>query len=384
VDDNIVPIQEANLLKAVLWKICELYDLLHDIDGHTEVHLEVIRRKAIVMLRAFKKHFNKFSKSKCSFPKFHFTLHLTWPIEWWGSLRAVDTCFGEARQSDVRGNYEQTTRQPDLVHIQLSQVEAARRVVNQRAAAYGISLTTQPRQRVVHDRLRGERHNYDLLSGLTTPHLRLPQGVRGNGIRRALTEYSRDHGDCFGDLTAVEVTLRTSMVVTATGSTGHILFHANPMLYEKSWYDYVSLLAGDPRGSLGRTGAALTEEGGDRYAFWAGRLQVFLRVTLPGSNEEEHTLALVHLYGVHRSRAGRAKVARRVEHDYCHDIDNSLTHLPAHSNVPWPYMEACVWPNGDPYMWMVETGIISTGMWVQPCFDNPEKFWFLRLGAFRA
>jgi hypothetical protein len=387
VDGGIVPRHEANQLKSVLWKVCELYDLLHDLAGHTPAKLEVIRRKSVLMMREFKHVFKGVENSTAAkngfrFPKFHYTLHLTWAIEEWGSLRAVDTCFGEAKQADVRGDFEQTTRQPGSVHVELSMVQASNRVINQRAAGYGVALKAGPVRRLVVDRFRGDCHDYNLATGLTYPHLRLPEGVRGIGIQRALAEFSRDHDNCFGDLSQVHVALHSSMNVTAQGSSASTVFHAHPMLKQKPWYDYVSLLAGDARGGLNSTGGAATVEGEDRYAFWAGQLRVFMTVSMDGS-ADEHLLSLVHLFGVRRGKCNRAKVRRVAEYEYCHDIDNAETQVDAQSNVPWAYMEACVWPNGDPYLWLVETEVISTGLWVQPCFDRTDRFLFLRKGGFK-
>lgn len=47
------------------------------------------------MMTMFKKCFDRFSDSGCHFPKYHMSLHLTSVIQEWGSMRIVDTCFGE-------------------------------------------------------------------------------------------------------------------------------------------------------------------------------------------------------------------------------------------------------------------------------------------------
>jgi len=387
VDGRILDRQEAADLQGVLWMICELYDLLHDISGHTYARLAVVKQKTVLMMAAFKRIFGPFSPSNCSFQKFHFTLHLTWVIEWWGSLRAVDTCFGEAKQGDVRKSYSQTSRRRASLHTELAMLAARERLVHHRARGFGVNLNPVVTRRPVSDRFRGTAHHYSVATGATTPHLRLPEGVRGASRRRALEEYNADHDMCFGEnLDSVTVHLYTSMRVTAEGSPDPIIFHANHDLYNKPWYDYVRLLAQDDDGKLDETGSPVTgpEVEGLRYAFWAGQLRTFLQVSLPDG--DDHLLALVHLYGVKDSRGQKAR--RINSHKYWHDIDSDRTKV--HRGVPFAYMEACKWPGargqqeGGAYMWMVDTEVISRGLWAQKCFDSvePQKFWFLRRSNF--
>jgi len=375
--------EKAAELQVLLWDICELYDLLHELSGHTFARLNVIKRKVSLMMTAFKRVFSEYSRSDCCFQKFHFTLHLLWPIMEWGSLRAVDTCFGEAMQGDVRLTYRQTSRRNATVHSELARATALARVIVANARRYGISLNPQLRRQQQSDCFRGKGHDYDVSTGATEPHLRLSQGVRGGGLRRALLDFSEVHKDCFGDVADLTVVLHTSMSTTVEGSSASVIFHANPMVYFQPWYDSVMLLAAQDGGLLDSAGVAVTTPGDGGFAFWAGKLETFVYVAGRGV-QGDRFLALVRLYGRHRPKSGRAKRRRTAaEFDWCHDLDSPLTHLDGRlSRVPFNYMELCTWGStGDPFLWLVDTEAISLGLWTQECFDNPGKYWFIRRGG---
>ena len=137
VHGNILPVEDSAVLQGVLWKIIEFYDMCVCYDGHTRNTLAVIRTKAQAMMVLFKDVFGEYSASNCSFPKFHYTLHLLRAIMEWGSLRAIDTAFGEVKQSDVRNAFTQTSRRHGNIHRELTMVTARARVTRNRAQRYG-------------------------------------------------------------------------------------------------------------------------------------------------------------------------------------------------------------------------------------------------------
>ena len=238
----------------------------------------------------------------------------------------------------------------------------------------GISLTPSRATRTVSDHLRGREFRYDVATGETSPDLVLPMGVRGAGLRRALLEYSAGSNQCFGDLGEITVSLFTSVLVTATGASDRIIFHANPQVCGYPWYDFVRVLAEDDGGKLDEHGVETTDGGG--FAFWAGRMMAIMDVV--DAVGGHHMLALLQQFGVKEgttSRAGR-------DNKYIHDMSNPVMfQRPARDNVPFAIMEPCVWGSGEPYMWLVDTEAISRGLWAQRCFDNPGKYWFLRRGG---
>ena len=358
VGGNIIPAAAAATVQRVLWKVCEVYDMLTTYDGHTAYGLGILDRRIRLMMRDFKACFGKFSKSDCRFMKFHFCLHLVMVILEWASMRAVDSSFGEAKQKEVRRDWLITSRRPEHVHTELSRVSARTRSVVATAAFHGVNLNAPKVRRVVEDNLSGPSVDYDVATGVTTPHRELPYRVRGVGLRKALQMYNNANEQCLGqNVDALDVTLYGCMRLTAEGSPGPTIFHASPSVYTKPWYDFVRVMCADA---------------GEPY-FAAGLLQAFVCVHLP--EEEDLFLALVQLYG---SRTKSSAVSIEARYDW--DMASPRAFQHGVKGVPFPVLQAGVYKNGDPYLWLVDTESISRGLWAQQCFDNPTNFWFYTRG----
>jgi hypothetical protein len=376
VTDLILPQPQRQSVQAVLWLVLELHDLLTCFEGHTESALDVIRRKIVIMMRDFKRVFGVFSPSNCRFMKFHFCLHLLEVLYEWASMRAVDTCFGEAKQRTVRQHFTTTSQRPEHVNRELGNVLARNRHVKSYGAAYGVNLDKRPKRRAVADRLRGAGSDYDGVTGVCVPALVLPMHVRGEGLRKALKEYrGTDERWVCSDVDSAHVTLHKSMRLTAKGSSDTIIFHANPEVYGRPWYDHVSLLCEQPGGKLDKTGARVGVGGG--HSFWAGRLQTFVCLHVEG--QLDRLLALVQLYGVKTNTRSQAMSKK-----YIHDMESPAILRDGARGVPFPVMEPCVYNSGKPYLWLVDTEVISKGLWVQRCFDRPSHYWFFTRGEDRS
>jgi len=358
-EGNIIPAEAAAVVQRVLWKVCEVYDMLTAYEGHTSAVLALLDRRIRLMMREFKACFGQYSKSNCCFMKFHFCLHLIHVILEWASMRAVDSGFGEAKQKDVRRDFLVTSRRPTHLHTELSRVSLRARHVVAAAAGFGINLNARPVRRPVEDCLRGPWVDYDVATGISTPHRELPYRVRGQGFRTALNNFNDANDHCLGnDVNLADVNLFTSMRLTAAGSPGPTIFHASPSVYNKPWYDCVRIMCDD----------------GDGQFFAPGLLQTFVLVHVPGRTHPL-LLALVQLFGV-RTQSNAANVTLR----YNHNMDSRAAFQHGVEGVPFPVMERCVYKSGEPYLWLVDTECISKGLWAQQCFDNPSKFWFFVRG----
>ena len=109
-EGSILPREVSKPLLRLLWEIVSLHSKLLDRDGHTLADLEKLTDDIIQMLSHFKELFEDVSDSNCRFTKFHLTLHLTYIIHEFGSLRTVDTTFGEGANRFVKQLYRHTNR----------------------------------------------------------------------------------------------------------------------------------------------------------------------------------------------------------------------------------------------------------------------------------
>lgn len=82
----------SQVLRA-LWLVADMHTRLWDIEGHTDSDLDILDEKILELSEAYKTAFA--TVTKCEFPKFHYLLHLTSVIQEFGSMRTVDTCYGE-------------------------------------------------------------------------------------------------------------------------------------------------------------------------------------------------------------------------------------------------------------------------------------------------
>ena len=86
---------------------------------------------------AFKDVFQVFSKSSFRFPKFHYNLHLTEVIEELGSLRVVDTSFGENKNKLVKKIHKHTNRMRANMEEQMLRVTLSQQITVNEASQIG-------------------------------------------------------------------------------------------------------------------------------------------------------------------------------------------------------------------------------------------------------
>lgn len=161
---------------VLLWDIAELHGAMWSYDGHTFENLLSLDDRLVAMLERFKEIFMCVSKSDCRFMKFHLTLHLPYTIHEWGSMRTVDTAFGEGGNKGVKKLYRATNRRSERQTEQMYDAASTKYAVTQAAASRGLVQSTIRRPRAT-DTLRGRGWSLNLTTGARTPHLTLPSGV---------------------------------------------------------------------------------------------------------------------------------------------------------------------------------------------------------------
>lgn len=82
----------SQVLRA-LWLVADMHTRLWNIEGHTTEELDELDEKIMELSECYKAAFA--TVTSCDFPKFHYLLHLTSVIQEFGSMRTVDTCYGE-------------------------------------------------------------------------------------------------------------------------------------------------------------------------------------------------------------------------------------------------------------------------------------------------
>jgi len=151
------------------------------------------------------------------------------------------------------------------------------------------------------------------------------------------------------------------LAVSAEGSEGHVIYHANPDLAGKPWYDDL-LLVDD-----------FEDDGITPKVMHAGRLRCLVQLTLP--NGEIKILCYVHAFRgakrkQHHGRGGR------IESTYEYDIAAPESRWC--DEVPYACMRFAYGTRNKPIMWLLDTEIISSGVWVQESFDREGEFIFIR------
>ena len=234
-------------------------------------------------------------------------------------------------------------------------------------------------RRFVADRFRaGQGHHFCLSTLAINPTLELP--VHPQRVIEALEEHLHETASD-ARVTDLDVTLYTSMNLTAHGSNDNLIMHANPCLAGAPWYDFVQILAADAHGRFNEEGEHVGTGGG--FAFWSAKLVVFLSVHDKRScHSEDAFLSLVHLHGVRNGRAVNRPQGKRLRNDrapaceYIHDLENKAIH--ASPTIPFPVVQPCHFRDQKPMLWLVDTETISSGLWGQECFDVPGRVWLLR------
>ena len=111
--DSILPPPFSHRIQALMWQIVDIHVRLWDEEGHNEAVLQSLHDDIIAMMVNFKNTFGskQFSHSECGFLKFHLNLHLVETIKEYGSMRIVDTAFGESNNKGVKKIFMRTNRQ---------------------------------------------------------------------------------------------------------------------------------------------------------------------------------------------------------------------------------------------------------------------------------
>ena len=136
-EGGVLPLEQSDRVTAVLWKVVNLHEHLWEREGHTVRELIEIDKEVKEMLTAFKNEFQVYSKSACRFPKFHYTLHLTEVIEEFGSLRVVDTSFGENKNKVVKKIHMRTNRKRSTMNEQMLKITLERQQTERVALQIG-------------------------------------------------------------------------------------------------------------------------------------------------------------------------------------------------------------------------------------------------------
>jgi hypothetical protein len=106
-------------LVKFLWMLMTTVDLLWCIYGHSELQLRAIHLCLKSCMRECKKVFRRRS---WFFIKFHFLVHLCDVVRWFGSLRIVDTRFGEQLHKPLKKTYLRTRRHKNSCREEASRV----------------------------------------------------------------------------------------------------------------------------------------------------------------------------------------------------------------------------------------------------------------------
>lgn len=133
VSGTLLPMTINAKVVELLWRIVTIHEQLWDRTGHTQSQLDDIDYNIQVMLLLFLELFGNISVSHCRFLKYHLTLHLTAVITEYGSLRIVDTRFGETKNKAVKHTYRQTNRKTINNTAQMHDKTTTRRSLQDRA-----------------------------------------------------------------------------------------------------------------------------------------------------------------------------------------------------------------------------------------------------------
>ena len=93
VDNTFLDEPISSQVLRTLWLVADMHTRLWNIEGHTTNELDDMDEKIMELSESYKAAFS--TVTTCDFPKFHYLLHLTSVIQEFGSMRTVDTCYGE-------------------------------------------------------------------------------------------------------------------------------------------------------------------------------------------------------------------------------------------------------------------------------------------------
>ena len=135
----VLPPPISHKIQAVMWKIVDIHVRLWEQEGHNDNGLHQLHDDIVTMMADFKETYGEKSiaASECSFLKFHLNLHLTATIREFGSMRIVDTSFGESNNKDVKKIFLRTNRQRRHSAQMMLSASSRRRTIMEKSEQQG-------------------------------------------------------------------------------------------------------------------------------------------------------------------------------------------------------------------------------------------------------
>lgn len=143
--NTVLPPPVSHKIQAVMWKIVDIHVRLWEEEGHNERGLHQLHDDIVTMMADFKETYGEKSiaASECSFLKFHLNLHLTATIREFGSMRIVDTSFGESNNKDVKKIFLRTNRQRRHSAQMMLAASSRRRTIMEKSEQQGVTLVME-------------------------------------------------------------------------------------------------------------------------------------------------------------------------------------------------------------------------------------------------
>ena len=189
-----------------------------------------------------------------------------------------------------------------------------------------------------------------------------------------------------------EITLHYGLRLTIRCGES-IIYHANPCISGKKWYDDVIILDQtneqvDPEISIEemmnedekqeRRAKSMNEINDEnepnKNIYGAGRLVSFVFISIPSHpnvEKREHIMALVHRF------QNVAALRRNQKKEDIYDAENESLSPCFGSHIPYSYMKLG-YKGRNPDISLIDSECISSGVWTHEDFDHPGNFWFLR------
>ena len=149
--------------------------------------------------------------------------------------------------------------------------------------------------------------------------------------------------------------LLLGLAVSAEGSSGRVIYHANPDVDGKPWYDDVLLVE------------EFHPDGVTPKELHSGRLRALVHLSVPGDHDPM-ILCFVHAF----------RTAKRKQGARSFQFDIAAPEARWTEEVPYSCMRFAYSYGDQPVMWLLDTESISSGVWVQESFDTPGDFIFIK------
>ena len=138
-----------------------------------------------------------------------------------------------------------------------------------------------------------------------------------------------------------------------------MIYHANPDVVGKPWYDDVLLVE------------EFHPDGVTPKELHAGRIRALVHLNVPGDHDPV-ILCFVHAFRAARRKRNGAGVAGSFQYDI------AAPEARWTEEVPYSCMRFAYTNGGTPVMWLLDTESISSGVWVQESFDTLGYFIFIK------